>query len=111
VTRCKRNFRGALHCGGISVFQAGIARGPPGAGHDVQDRPPYTSPREDQVTGQAMVTIDEQKRELLLREANETGDPGIIPIHHEASTWGMRKNLSYEARTDQYMLAMDIRPR
>jgi hypothetical protein len=36
---------------------------------------------------------------------------GIIPIHYEVSTWGMRKNLSYKARTDQYTLAMDMRPR
>jgi peptide/nickel transport system substrate-binding protein len=36
---------------------------------------------------------------------------GIIPIHYEVSTWGMRKNLSYKVRTDQYTLAMDIRPR
>ena len=73
----------------------------------------YSNPRVDQLTEQAIVTIDDKKREQLLQEATEIaiGDLGIIPIHYEVSTWGMQKNLGYKARTDQYALAMDIRPR
>jgi len=72
----------------------------------------YSNPRVDQLTQQAIVTIDDKKREQLLQEATEIaiGDLGIIPIHYEVSTWGMQKNLTYKARTDQYTLAMDIRP-
>ena len=72
----------------------------------------YSNPRVDQLTEQAIVTIDDKKRELLLQEATEIaiGDLGIIPVHYEVSTWGMQKNLTYKARTDQYTLAMDIRP-
>jgi peptide/nickel transport system substrate-binding protein len=73
----------------------------------------YSNPLVDQLTEQAIVTIDDNKREKLLQEATAIaiGDLGIIPIHYEVSTWGMLKSLSYKARTDQYTLAMDIRLR
>ena len=59
-----------------------------------------------------MVTVDDRQREKLLQQATEIAidDLGIIPLHYEVSTWGMKKPLSYKARTDQYTLAMDIRP-
>ena len=73
----------------------------------------YSNPLVDQLTAQAIVTIDDNKREKLLQEATAIaiGDLGIIPIHYEVSTWGMLKSPSYKARTDQYTLAMDIRLR
>jgi len=34
---------------------------------------------------------------------------GVVPVHYEVSTWGMRKGLSYKARVDQYTLAHEVR--
>ena len=37
-------------------------------------------------------------------------DTALIPIHYEVSTWAAAKGLRYNARTDQYTLAMDLKP-
>jgi peptide/nickel transport system substrate-binding protein len=34
---------------------------------------------------------------------------GVVPVHYEVSTWGMRKGLSYKARVDQYTLAHEVK--
>ena len=49
---------------------------------------------------------------MLLQRATEVGikDLGIIPLHYEVSTWGMRKGLTFLANSNQYTLAFDVRP-
>jgi peptide/nickel transport system substrate-binding protein len=49
---------------------------------------------------------------MLLAAASEKAVAllGLIPVHYEVSVWGMRKNISYKARADQYTLAQDIKP-
>jgi len=37
-------------------------------------------------------------------------DTALIPIHYEVSTWATAKGYSYAARTDQYTLAMGLKP-
>lgn len=72
----------------------------------------YSNPDLDAVLEQALATIDAPKREALLQRATELGinDLGIIPLHYEVSTWGMRKGLTFRANSNQYTLAFDIRP-
>jgi peptide/nickel transport system substrate-binding protein len=36
-------------------------------------------------------------------------DYAIIPLHHQISSWAMRKGLAYTARTDEYTLAHEFR--
>jgi len=81
-------------------------------GFGTANRGRYSNAKVDALTQQALATIDDGKREALLAEAAEIaiGELAIIPLHYEVSTWGMKKNLSYKARSDQYTLAMDIRP-
>jgi peptide/nickel transport system substrate-binding protein len=38
------------------------------------------------------------------------GDVGLIPLHYEVSTWATSKGMKYNARVDQYTLAMDLKP-
>jgi peptide/nickel transport system substrate-binding protein len=35
-------------------------------------------------------------------------DVGIIPLHYQVNTWGMRRGFSYKPRTDEYTLAGSV---
>ena len=72
----------------------------------------YSNPKLDALLAQALATIDSEKREKLLQEATEVGinDLGIVPLHYEVSTWGMRKGLKFLANANQFTLAFDIEP-
>jgi peptide/nickel transport system substrate-binding protein len=72
----------------------------------------YSNPELDKLLGEALATIDPPQRETLLQQATEVGikDLGIIPLHYEVSTWGMRKGQSFDANSSQYTLAFDIKP-
>jgi len=78
----------------------------------VTNRGRYSNPALDEQLAKALVTMDEKKREALIQQAAETAmnDTGLIPIHYEVSTWGTAKGYRYTARTDQYTLAMDLKP-
>jgi peptide/nickel transport system substrate-binding protein len=58
----------------------------------------------------ALSTVDEAKRELLLKAASKMAmaDYSILPLHFEVTSWAHRKGLSYKARADQYTLATGI---
>jgi peptide/nickel transport system substrate-binding protein len=79
--------------------------GPSNRGH-------YSNAKLDATLDQALATIDSEHREKLLQEATEIGinDLGIIPLHYEVSTWGMRKDLKFVPNSNQFTLAFDIAP-
>jgi peptide/nickel transport system substrate-binding protein len=60
----------------------------------------------------ALVTINDAKREALLGRATEIAmaDQGIVPLHFQMNVWAMKKNLTYTARTDEYTLAWMVKP-
>ena len=72
----------------------------------------YSNPKLDALLAQALATIDRDKREKLLQQATEVGinDLGIVPLHYEVSTWGMRKGLKFLANANQFTLAFDVDP-
>ena len=72
----------------------------------------YSNKEMDAKLEQAVVTIDDAKREALLGEASKIlmTDHGIIPIHFEVSVWAMRKGLTYAGRADQSTFAVDVKP-
>jgi peptide/nickel transport system substrate-binding protein len=71
----------------------------------------YSNPKVDQLTEQALATVDDSKRAALFAEASRVAmaDFGAIPLHFEMTTWAFRKDLDYVARTDQNTLAMSVR--
>ena len=81
-------------------------------GMGVTNRGRYSNPAFDKVLSDALVTMDDKKREALIQQAAEMamGDVGLIPLHYEVSTWAAMKGLKYTARTDQYTLAMGLKP-
>lgn len=81
-------------------------------GMGVTNRGRYSNAEFDKVLSDALVTMDEKKREAMIIKAAEMvmADVGLIPLHYEFSTWATTKGLKYAARTDQYTLAMGLKP-
>jgi peptide/nickel transport system substrate-binding protein len=81
-------------------------------GMGVTNRGRYSNPAFDKQVAEALVTMDEKKREGMIQLAAETAmnDTALIPIHYEVSTWATVKGFKYTPRTDQYTLAMGLKP-
>jgi peptide/nickel transport system substrate-binding protein len=81
-------------------------------GMGVTNRGRYSNPAFDKVLETALVTMDDKKREGLIQQAAEMAmnDTALIPLHYEVSTWATARGFSYAARTDQYTLAMGLKP-
>jgi peptide/nickel transport system substrate-binding protein len=81
-------------------------------GFGTANRGRYSNPKVDALLEDALATVDDAKRSILLQQATEIGigDIGIIPLHYEVTIWGMRSDLAFEGNTDQYSQAFDIHP-
>jgi peptide/nickel transport system substrate-binding protein len=95
-----------------SSMRSLLATRNPEKGMGVNNRGRYSNPGFDKVLEQALVTMDDKKREALIQQAAEIvmGDTGLIPIHYEVSTWATAKGFRYTPRTDQYTLATELKP-
>jgi peptide/nickel transport system substrate-binding protein len=71
----------------------------------------FSNKEMDALLEEALVTVDREKHKQLLIKATEIAvdQLGIIPLHFQVNTWGVRKGLTYEARTDANTLAFKIR--
>ena len=80
-------------------------------GWGTANRGRYSNKKLDRLLGQALRTVNDNKRSKLLQKATEIAmkDYGIIPLHYQVNTWGTRKGLTYEARTDEATLAMSVK--
>jgi peptide/nickel transport system substrate-binding protein len=67
----------------------------------------YANQKVNDLVEEALKTVDDKRREKLLQDATAIaiGELGIIPIHHQISTWATRKGFTYTPRTDEYTLA------
>ena len=73
----------------------------------------FSDPGVDALLTQALTTIDDTKRGIMLARASEKaiGEMmGLVPLHYEVSTWAMRQGVNYKARADQYTFAFEVRP-
>jgi peptide/nickel transport system substrate-binding protein len=95
-----------------SAMRSLLATRNPEKGMGVNNRGRYSNPAFDKQLTDALFTMDEKMREAMLQQAAETvmNDTGLIPIHFEVSTWATAKGYKYTPRTDQYTLAMDLKP-
>jgi peptide/nickel transport system substrate-binding protein len=80
-------------------------------GHGTWNWGRYSNRKVDGLVTQALATLDEGKREAFAREAMTVAmqDHAVVPLHHQVTTWAMRKGLAYTARTDEYTLAQYFR--
>jgi len=72
----------------------------------------YSNPGLDALTDRAVATLDDERREELLRQAVKMAmeDVGIIPVHQIVNYWAMRRNLTYVPRMDERTLAILVSP-
>jgi peptide/nickel transport system substrate-binding protein len=75
------------------------------AGFGASNRGRYSNPEVDKLIEEALATVDDEKREVLLAKATELAinDLAIIPLHYQVNTWATRKEagLKYLPRTDE----------
>jgi len=71
----------------------------------------YSNPEVDKLLGQALGTINDEKRAAILAQASRIAmaDYGVLPLHFEMTTWAMRKELAYTPRVDQNTQAMLVK--
>ncbi|MFT8244657.1 ABC transporter substrate-binding protein [Roseomonas sp. BN140053] len=72
----------------------------------------YSNPALDSLTERAVTTLDDGRREELLREAVKMAmdDVAIIPLFQLVNTWAVRRGLQHDPRMDERTRAMDIKP-
>jgi len=72
----------------------------------------YSNPGLDAAIEQALATVDDDKREAILQGASQMAmkDYAILPLHFEVTPWAFRKGITYLPRTDQYTLALGVKP-
>jgi len=81
-------------------------------GFGTANRGHYSNAKVDLLLEEALVTVDDAKREALLQRATELAisDTAIVPLYHQVSLWAMRDGISYVPRTDEYTLAHKFKP-
>ena len=82
------------------------------AGMGASNRGRYSNPALDAKLAEAMRTLDNGRREALLQDATRimAEDQALIPVHIQKNAWAMRRNLTIDARADEYTRAQDVRP-
>jgi peptide/nickel transport system substrate-binding protein len=67
----------------------------------------YSNPRVDALIEKGMVTVDNDARAKLFKEAIgiAVDDVAIIPLHYQLNTWASRPDLKYTTRIDEMSLA------
>jgi len=80
-----------------------------GLGHTNRGR--YSNPQLDELIKEAQRTVDDAKREEILKRASKLAmsDFPIIPLHFEVTPWAFKKGLNYTPRVDQYTLATEVK--
>lgn len=82
----------------------------PDKGMGAANRGRYSDPEIDATIEEALATVDDEKRQMLLAKATEMAieNVAIIPTHFQVNTWGARKGIKYIPRTDEYTLAIGV---
>lgn len=67
----------------------------------------------DALLDQALVTVDDTKRRVLLAEASKRSvdKMGVVPLHYQVMPWAMKSSLSYKARANEFTNASDVVPK
>jgi peptide/nickel transport system substrate-binding protein len=81
-------------------------------GFGTANRGHYSNAKVDLMLEDALVTVDDTRREALLQRATELAinDTAIVPLYHQVSVWGTRNGISYVPRTDENTLAHKFKP-
>ena len=82
----------------------------PQAGFGPNNRGRYSNVRADALVAESLFTLDDGKRERLLRDASRIymDDVALMPVQYQVATWGVRRGLAYQARVDENTLAEGV---
>ena len=71
----------------------------------------YSNPRVDALYSRAVISMDQNERIRLWREAMQIAmeDAAVLPVHHQVNIWATRRGFAYAPRSDEYTLAMSLR--
>lgn len=72
----------------------------------------YCNPKADQALVKALSTVNDVERLKLLQEAagHVVNDGGVIPLHHQVTTWAGKKGIAFTPRTDERSHAFGFVP-
>jgi len=72
----------------------------------------YSNPALDALTTEAVATLDDEKRDGMLRQAVKLAmdDIAMIPVFQLVNFWAHRADLTYDARMDERTIAEAVRP-
>ena len=81
-------------------------------GYGTANRGRYSNGKVDAFTEDALMTVDDVKREAYLQRATELAinETGIIPLHFQVNLWATRDGIVYAPRVDELTLAWKFRP-
>jgi peptide/nickel transport system substrate-binding protein len=113
----KFDFSASLLGWGVSTGEAGyplrslIATINADKGNGTFNWSRYSNPKMDQLMEQALATVDNAKREQMLREATQIAlrDQAVVPLFYQVNTWAARKGYAYTPRTDERTYAHEVR--
>jgi peptide/nickel transport system substrate-binding protein len=76
------------------------------------NRARYSNPEVDRVLAQAMATVDDAKRDLLLQQVTEIAmaDQAVVPLYYQDNVFATRKGVRYTPRADGYMAGYMLQP-
>mgnify|MGYP001325966373 CR=1 FL=1 len=82
-------------------------------GFGTANRGRYSNTKVDALTEDALMTVDDVKREAYLQRAAEIaiGDTALIPLHFQVSLWATRDGIAYVPRVDEQTLAHKFVPK
>jgi peptide/nickel transport system substrate-binding protein len=114
----KFDFSAALLGWGVTTGEAGyplrslVATINADKGNGTWNWSRYANPKMDQLMEQALATVDNARREQMLREATQIvlRDQAVIPLFFQINTWAARKGYAYTPRTDERTYAHEVRP-
>jgi peptide/nickel transport system substrate-binding protein len=80
-------------------------------GFGTQNWSNYCNPAMTEMLEKALATVDDKARLKLLQDATAMAinDGAVIPLHHQFTTWAMRKGVNYTPRTDERTYAQSFR--
>ncbi|MDP1723316.1 MAG: ABC transporter substrate-binding protein [Alphaproteobacteria bacterium] len=95
----------------LSPLQALFHRFDIKEGHGVFNRGRYANQELDVMIETALETMDDVKREELLKKANRVvvEDLAIIPLYFSIANWSGKESLTFEPRMDEYTIAMNVK--
>jgi peptide/nickel transport system substrate-binding protein len=92
----------------LGMLETQIHSWNPQLGLGTANRGRFANAQIDAIIQRARTTIDDEERRALTQQATRMAlrdETALIPLYFQVNTWAMRRDITYEARTDEMTLA------